>query len=104
RSNALRLIVEMNRHLQEYIPGQVGRYNDDFEPRAFGDNIQKWGTSTILIESGGYQNDPEKQEIRKLNYSMILAALFAIAEGDFLENDISQYEEIPENDRMLFDL
>ncbi len=104
RGNALKLIVEMNKHLQEYIPGQVGRYNDDFEPRAFGDNIQKWGTSTILIESGGYQNDPEKQEIRKLNYSMILAALFAIAEGDFLENDIALYEEIPENDRMLFDL
>ncbi|GAH27551.1 unnamed protein product, partial [marine sediment metagenome] len=58
--------------IQKYAPGQVGRYNDDFEPRAFGDNIQKWGTSTILIESGGFQNDTEKQEIRKLNYVSIL--------------------------------
>jgi hypothetical protein len=104
RGNAMKLIVEMNKLLQQHIPGQVGRYNDDFEPRAFGDNIQKWGTSTILIESGGYQQDPEKEEIRKLNYTMILASLFTIAEGDFLENEISHYEEIPENDRMLFDL
>jgi hypothetical protein len=104
RGNAMKLIVEMNKLLQDYVPGQVGRYNDDFEPRAFGDNIQKWGTSTILIESGGYQQDPEKEEIRKLNYTMILASLFAIAKGDFLNNDISLYEEIPENDRMLFDL
>ncbi|HSI69432.1 MAG TPA: M14 metallopeptidase family protein [Gillisia sp.] len=104
RGNAMKLIVEMNKLLQEHIPGQVGRYNDDFEPRAFGDNIQKWGTSTILIESGGYLDDPEKEEIRKLNYTMILASLFALSEGDFLENEISLYEEIPENDRMLFDL
>ena len=68
RAAAMQVIVQMNDILQEYAPGQVGRYNDDFEPRAFGDNIQKWGTSTILIESGGYPNDPEKQEIRKLNF------------------------------------
>jgi hypothetical protein len=94
----------MNNVLQEYIPGQVGRYDDAFEPRAFGDNIQKWGTSTILIESGGFPNDPEKQEIRKLNYTIILASLFAISNKTFLENEISSYENIPENDRMLIDL
>ena len=47
RSNAMKIIVEMNDIIQKYAPGQVGRYSDDFEPRAFGDNIQKWGTSTI---------------------------------------------------------
>ena len=71
RANAMKVIVFMNNIIQKYAPGQVGRYNDDFEPRAFGDNIQKWGTSTILIESGGFQNDTEKQEIRKLNFVSI---------------------------------
>ena len=33
-------------------PGQVGRYNDAFEVRAFGDNIGRWGTPTVLIETG----------------------------------------------------
>ncbi|HKL36912.1 MAG TPA: M14 metallopeptidase family protein [Salegentibacter sp.] len=104
RGAAMQVIVQMNNILQEYAPGQVGRYNDDFEPRAFGDNIQKWGTSTILIESGGYHNDPEKQEIRKLNFVSILAAIFSIADEDYKNAEISKYEEIPNNDRKLFDL
>ncbi len=104
RGNAMKIIVFMNNILQQYAPGQVGRYNDDFEPRAFGDNIQKWGTSTILIESGGYPNDTEKQEIRKLNYVSILSAIYTIAKGNYKDIPISEYEKIPENDRKLFDL
>ena len=104
RSNAMKIIVFMNDILQKYAPGQVGRYNDDFEPRAFGDNIQKWGTSTILIESGGFPKDVEKQEIRKLNYTSILSAIYTIAQKSYEAIDIDEYEKIPENDRKLFDL
>ena len=104
RSDAMKIIVFMNNILQKYIPGQVARYNDDFEPRAFGDNFQKWGTSTILIESGGFKNDVEKQEIRKLNYVSILAAIYAIANKNYKDISIPDYEKIPYNDRKLFDL
>lgn len=104
RADAMRVIVFMNDIIQKYAKGQVGRYNDDFEPRAFGDNIQKWGTSTILIESGGYKNDVEKQEIRKLNYVSILAAIYTIAKGNYKSISIDKYETIPQNDRKLFDL
>ncbi len=104
RGNAMKIIVFMNNIIQQYAPGQVGRYNDDFEPRAFGDNIQKWGTSTILIESGGYSEDPEKQEIRKLNYVSILSAIYTIANENYKEIALEAYERIPENDRKLFDL
>ena len=104
RGNAMKIIVFMNNIIQKYAPGQVGRYNDDFEPRAFGDNIQKWGTSTILIESGGYTNDVEKQEIRKLNYVSILSAIYTIAKENYKNIPIDEYEQIPENDRKLFDL
>ncbi|MGB5783398.1 MAG: M14 metallopeptidase family protein, partial [Eudoraea sp.] len=104
RGNAMKVIVYMNNIIQKYAPGQVGRYNDDFEPRAFGDNIQKWGTSTILIESGGYPEDIEKQEIRKLNYVSILSAIYTIAKGNYKDINLEDYEKIPENDRKLFDL
>lgn len=104
RSNAMKVIVMMNRIIQKYAPGRVGRYSDAFEPRAFGDNLQKWGTSTILIESGGYPGDREKQEIRKLNYVSILSAIFAIADGSFTSARLSEYNRIPWNDRKLFDL
>lgn len=97
RGDAMRLIGVMNQLLQRHIPKQVGRYDDAFEPRAFGDNIQKWGTRTILIESGGLKGDPENQMLRRLNFSIFLTALEAIANGRHKDWDYSAYEGLPEN-------
>ena len=104
RSKAMKVIVSMNKALQAYIPGQVGKYDDSFEPRAFGDNIQKWGTSAILIESGGYPEDPEKKYLVRLNFVAILTALVDIADGTYANHTEEAYYRIPENDRKLFDL
>ncbi|GAA4446285.1 hypothetical protein GCM10023189_01240 [Nibrella saemangeumensis] len=104
RERSMRLIVGMNRVLQQFIPGQIGRFDDEFEPRAFGDNIQKWGTTLILLESGGYANDPEKQYLRKLNFVAILMALQAIADQSYEKEAIEEYAAIPENGPHLFDV
>ena len=104
RENAMKTIVGMNEVLQQLIPGQVGKYDDAFEPRAFGDNIQKWGTSTILIESGGYVGDTEKQFIRKLNFLIILNALHQIATKGYEQYTTEQYFAIPDNGSQLMDL
>ncbi|MBC9795522.1 M14 family zinc carboxypeptidase [Sinomicrobium weinanense] len=101
RKRAMQVIVGMDHLLQQYIPQGVGKYNDAFEPRAFGDNFQKWGTSTILIESGGYRDDPEKQYIRKLNFVAILNALSEIASGNYTKYDTEEYFSIPDNDSKL---
>lgn len=99
RSRAKKLIGVMNQRMQKMAEGHVGRYDDTFEPRAFGDNIAKWGSSTILIESGGYPNDPEKQFIRKLNFAALLTALESIASESYEFASIADYYKIPENDR-----
>lgn len=104
RQRSMQLIVGMNRVLQEFIPGQIARYDDEFEPRAFGDNIQKWGTTLILIESGGYKGDSEKMTIRRLNFVAILSALKAIADGSYKQEDTAHYQAIPENGHALFDV
>ncbi|HEY1023554.1 MAG TPA: M14 family zinc carboxypeptidase, partial [Sphingobacteriaceae bacterium] len=104
RKRAMQVIVGMNSLLQKHIPGRVAKYNDDFEPRAFGDNIQRLGVSTILIESGGYPGDPEKQYIRKMNFYALLNAFEAIADRSYASEDIRAYEEIPQNHRSLYDL
>lgn len=104
RERAMQTIAGMNELLQEIIPGQVGKYDDAFEPRAFGDNIQKWGTSTILIESGGYLGDPEKQHIRKINFMIILNALHSIATRGYEQYTTAQYFAIPDNGLQLMDL
>lgn len=105
RIASMKMIVLMNNILQKYIPGMIGRYSDDFMPNAFGDNMQKWGTSTILIESGGYKNDPEKQVVRKMNFLSIMAALNELALDTPSKIDYLEYFGIPENKKeKLFDL
>lgn len=104
RQNAMKLIVQLNDMLQNYIPGQVAKYSDAHEPRAFGDMIQKWGTSTILIESGGFQDDPEKQYIRKLNFILLITAADAIGKKSYADQPVDEYFEIPENEVHLHDL
>ncbi|HEX6983236.1 MAG TPA: M14 metallopeptidase family protein [Balneolaceae bacterium] len=104
RKKAMRLIAYLNEMLQQYIPGKVAKYSDAHEPRAFGDMITKWGTSTVLIESGGYPDDPEKQYIRKLNFVTMLAAINSIANESYVGTSLDDYHQIPENNRALTDL
>jgi len=102
REQAMKVIAIMNSAIQETIPGQVGRFNDEYEPRAFGDNFQAAGTSTILIEAGGYYNDPEKQYIRKIFFHSILSGLISIADESYLKAKTKNYFSIPENKKLHF--
>ena len=104
RGKAMQLIAGMNRLLQQCIPGHVARYDDAHEPRGFGDNFTKWGASTILIESGGYPGDPEKQHLRKMNFMIILNALVDIARQNFTDLPVEEYDSIPENRFKLHEL
>jgi hypothetical protein len=104
RKRAMKVIVGMNQALQAFIPNSVGRWMSDYEPRAFGDNIQKWGTTLILIESGGYKNDPEKQYIRKLNFVSILTGLQMISSNEYKKQSIKSYQELPLNSKVIYDL
>jgi len=84
----------------------VGRYYfDDYGPTSVGDNMQKSGISTILIESGEYPGDIERQQVRKLNFIAILSALKGISHGVCKKLDFKKYNKIPKtNDAKLFHL
>jgi hypothetical protein len=99
RADAMQMIVLLNDLLQQYIPGKVARYDDAFEPRAFGDNMQLWGTRTILVESGGLVNDLEKQELRRLHFVLLLSAFHALAEQAYSDLSLEAYEAIPMNNK-----
>ena len=103
-NKAVPVIGNMYNSLSQFIPGHIAKYSDEYEPRAFGDNFQKWGTSTILIESGGWKDDPERQFIRKLNFIALLSAFKSIAEESYLNTNAEIYESIPFNDKYIFDL
>ncbi|MFA4924583.1 MAG: M14 family zinc carboxypeptidase [Ignavibacteriaceae bacterium] len=104
RERAVKLIGIMIEVLQQFIPGHIAKYSDDYEPRAFGDTFQKKGTSIILIESGGWKDDTEKQFIRKINFIGMLTAFLSIADKTYMEIPADNYESIPMNDNHLFDL
>ena len=79
------------------LPGRIARYDESFNPRAFGDNMERWGTSTVLIESGALPGDPAKQRLRTLNAAAILVALDAIATGRYASADPDRYTSLPQN-------
>lgn len=104
RKKAIQVCVQIKEIIEKFYPRVVARYDDEFEPRAFGDNFQKWGSSTILIESGGYFNDFEKQEIRKMNFLALLGSIYSIANNLYQSKPIEEYFNIPENERYFVDL
>ncbi len=99
RKKAMQLIGQLDKVLNDFIPGHIGKYSDDYEPRAFGDNFQTWGTSTILIETGGWKGDPEKQFLRKMNFIALLTAFKSIAEKGYENESPDNYEAIPFNEK-----
>lgn len=104
REGAMQIIVGMNELLQQYIPNAVAKYDDTHTARGFGDNFQGWGASTVLIESGAIKGDPEKQQIRKLNFIIILNALIQIAEDSYKNYNAEEYDKIPFNSSQLHDV
>ncbi len=104
RDNSMKLIVELYKTLSHFIPGHIAKYKDDYEPRAFGDNFQKMGTSTILVESGLWKDDTENQFIRKLNFLTFICGFFSISTKNYRQEAIKTYEQIPNNEQRLYDL
>ena len=103
RKETMKTIVSMNDMLQKFIPGQVGRYSDEFYPTATGDNFQKMGHNTILIESGHYENDYQREHTRKYTFLALLQGINAVVNP---EKDIAsqKYFEIPENEKYYLDM
>ncbi|OGU55910.1 MAG: hypothetical protein A2V66_18365 [Ignavibacteria bacterium RBG_13_36_8] len=104
RKLSIQVIIDIYNKVSKIIPNQIARYNDEYEPRAFGDNFVKRGTSSILIESGGKRDELTKQEIRKLNFATLLIGFHSIASNSYRNLAIIKYKEILENKELMFDV
>jgi tetratricopeptide (TPR) repeat protein len=82
--------------------GRIGRYDDEFEVRAFGDNVTLWGTPVVLIETGAWPGPSPETALVRLNFVAILSALEALATGRVREADPARYESLPENESRVF--
>src|SRR5260370_1871612 len=55
-----RICAVIRDSLEPFASGQIGKYDEEFEVRAFGDNLTLWGTPVVLIETGGFPaSDPD---------------------------------------------
>lgn len=107
RAMAMRLIVGMNSELQKIIPGQIGRYDDAFNPNCVGDHFQALDTPTILFEAGHFQGDYLREKTRGLIFVALCTAIQASLEEnpDFsIEKVNREYLDIPENEKNYFDI
>ena len=104
REQAMQLICAITERIDPLIPGHIARYNDDFDPRAFGDNVQRAGTSAILFEAGGYPGDLEREYVRKVYFTALVEALYSIAVGTYEKYTLEDYWKIPLNDEKMYDL
>lgn len=96
RKVAMQHIVKMNKLLQKYIPGQVGRYDDSFNEACVGDTFQKNGVPTILFEAGHFEQDYQREKTREYIFYSLLS-LFDIMEEISEQVQYKEYFEIPEN-------
>jgi len=104
RRRAMQVASVLIEAMDPLVGGHIAKYDDTFNPRAFGDLMGAWGASTVLIESGGWQDDPQKQHLRKTNFVGILTALDAIATGRYAAYDPAVYESLAYNGRRVTDL
>jgi predicted deacylase len=104
RSRARLVAAVMAQALAREIPGRVAKYDESYSVRAFGDAMQRAGTSTVLIESGALPDDPQKQRLRALNVAIILTALDAIATRQYVTANAADYDSLPPNTGGAVDL
>jgi hypothetical protein len=88
--------------LEPLAPGRIARYDDEYEVRAFGDNLTKWGTSVVLIETGPWPAAEPDPYLIRLNFVAMMTALDGLATGRVEQADTRRYETLPINETDLF--
>lgn len=104
RMRAMQVASLLVEAMTPLVADHIAKYDDAFNPRAFGDLVGAWGASTILIESGGWPDDPQKQHLRRTNFVGLVTALHAIASGSWRDHGSVVYDSLPFNGRRLPDL
>jgi hypothetical protein len=95
RTRAKQVAAVMRIAADSLVDGRVSRYEEPYNAQAFGDAMQSWGTSTILLETGAWDDDPDGRYLRRVNFSLLLTALDAIATRSYERVQLEWYETLP---------
>lgn len=103
RLKAINLIAGINDVLQQYIPNQVGRFDDSFNINCIGDTFQSLGSPTLLFEAGHFVNDYQREETRKYVFFALISSFTILFENDVVSNGINKYLNISQNKVVFYD-
>ena len=103
RIKAMNVIVAMNKTLQNYIPKQVGRFDDSFNLNCVGDTFQSLNVPTILFEAGHFADDYNREITRKYIFTALMSSFEYLRENDIVINENSNYLKIPQNKVVFYD-
>lgn len=104
RTQAISVIVAMNKVLQNFIPKQVGRFDDSFNINCVGDTFQNLNVPTILIEAGHFPNDFEREMTRKYIFIAMIAGFQFLESKENNPNAVAEYLVIPKNKVFFYDI
>jgi len=88
--------------LEPLAPGRIAKYDDEFEVRAFGDNLTKWGTPVLLIETGPWPEANPDPALVRLNFVALVRALASLADGSVHQADVARYDSLAQNESRGF--
>ena len=103
RLKAINLIASINEVLQEYLPNQIGRFDDSFNINCIGDKFQYLGVPTLLFEAGHFPNDYEREKTRKYVFMALISSFTTLSENVIVSNGINKYLNIPQNKVVFYD-
>jgi len=101
RIKTMEVIAAVFDSLKDVLKGGIGRYTDEFYPAATGDNFQRMGYSTILVESGHFRGDYPRKQTRKYTFLALISGLLHIARDR--KQNYKTYFEIPNNEKFYLD-
>ncbi|TPN89048.1 M14 family zinc carboxypeptidase [Aquimarina algicola] len=104
RKIAMEIISKMNDTVQQFIPNQVGRYDDSFNINCVGDTLANRGIPTILFEAGHYPDDWDRDKTRSFIFYALLVSSHFIATNVITGQHYKDYFLIPENEKLFYDI
>ena len=97
RMRAKRACAAVVAALEPLIGASIARYDEDWSPRAFGDNITAWGTPVVLLESGGLPPGQPLTDLTRLNFVALVTVLSSLSADDLAGQDPALYERLTRN-------
>lgn len=104
RKISMQVIAAIVADIKPWLPDQLGRYSDDYNPNCTGDTFQSLGKPTILFECGHFPEDYQRETTRKYMTAALFSCLGSIASGSWKQHHIDEYLDIPENEKLFYDL